>query len=210
MKPSPMKLQNEAAGDPHMSKAVDNPCAEATVVIAADIAACVQDLGRQVAGIGGGLIATAESCTAGLIAAALTEPAGASAWFSRGYVTYANQAKTDMLGVTELALAREGAVSERVAGAMAIGALQGGDVLLSLAVSGIAGPDGGTPDKPVGTVCFGWALRWPMLGSEPVLRTETRHFGGDRAAIRLQTVRHALAGGLRLLQLVQQDRPLAG
>ena len=72
MKPSPMKLQNEAAGDPHMSKAVDNPCAEATVAIAADIAACVQDLGRQVAGIGGGLIATAESCTVGLIAAALS------------------------------------------------------------------------------------------------------------------------------------------
>lgn len=181
-----------------------------TLTLAADIAAQVQALGQQVARLGAGLIATAESCTAGLIAAALTDMPGSSAWFSRGYVTYANQAKAEMLGVSDLVLAREGAVSEKVAGQMALGALQGQDVLLTLAVSGIAGPDGGTPDKPVGTVCFGWAVRWPMLGDEPLLRTETRHFQGDRAAIRLQTVRHALHGGLRLLQQVRHDQPLVG
>ena len=97
-------------------------------------------LGQRVAGLQGGLIATAESCTGGLIAASFTETAGSSAWFSRGYVTYANQAKIDMLGVDAATLAAGGAVSEAVAIQMARGALRGADVLLSMAVTGIAGP----------------------------------------------------------------------
>ena len=131
-------------------------------------------LGQRVATLGAGLITTAESCTGGLIAAALTETAGSSAWFSRGYVTYANQAKIEMLGVDAATLEAEGAVSTSVASQMALGALRSSDALLSMAVSGIAGPDGGTAEKPVGTVCFGWALRWPPGTPEPLVLTETR------------------------------------
>lgn len=165
-------------------------------------------LGQRVAGLQGGLIATAESCTGGLIAASFTETAGSSAWFSRGYVTYANQAKIDMLGVDAATLATEGAVSEAVAIQMAHGALRGADVLLSMAVTGIAGPDGGTPDKPVGTVCFGWGLRWPAGTDEPLLLAETRHFTGDRRAVREQTVLHALQRALQLLDQYTAEHPV--
>ena len=165
-------------------------------------------LGQRVATLGAGLITTAESCTGGLIAAALTETAGSSAWFSRGYVTYANQAKIEMLGVDAATLEAEGAVSTSVASQMALGALCSSDALLSMAVSGIAGPDGGTAEKPVGTVCFGWALRWPPGTPEPLVLTETRHFSGDRADIRRQTAIHALRRALQLLDQAQDQQPV--
>ena len=165
-------------------------------------------LGQRVAALGAGLITTAESCTGGLIAEALTETAGSSAWFSRGYVTYANQAKIEMLGVDAATLEAEGAVSTSVASQMALGALRSSDAMLSMAVSGIAGPDGGTAEKPVGTVCFGWALRWPPGTPEPLVLTETRHFSGDRADIRRQTAIHALRRALQLLDQAQDQQPV--
>lgn len=137
-------------------------------------------------------LATAESCTGGLIAGALTALAGSSAWFERGWVTYSNAAKTQELGIDPALIDTHGAVSELVAAAMAEGARQAADVDFSLSVTGIAGPDGGTPAKPVGTVCFGWA-------TPTQTRTETKHFSGDRRQIREQSVAHALAGLLALL-----------
>ncbi len=138
----------------------------------------------------GWMLATAESCTGGLIAAACTELAGSSDWFERGFVTYSNAAKTALLGVPPALSAAHGAGSEPVARAMAEGALARSPAQLSLAVTGIAGPAGGSADKPVGTVWFGW-------GVAGQLRTECRRFDGDRAAVRAQTVAHALG---RLLQ----------
>ncbi|MDO4230723.1 MAG: CinA family protein [Lautropia sp.] len=167
-------------------------------------------LGDEVASLGLGRIATAESCTGGLIAAAFTDTPGSSAWFSRGYVTYANEAKVEMLGVSADSLREQGAVSETVVAQMAEGTLRASDVFLGMAVSGIAGPDGGLPGKPVGTVCFGWAIRWPMQADgAPLVRTETRHFEGDRASVRQQTAVHALRGALRLIQVMQADQPPA-
>lgn len=132
-------------------------------------------------------VATAESCTGGLIAAALTEPTGASAVVDRGFIVYANQAKSDLLKVPADLIEANGAVSEPVAAAMVTGALAAAPgVDLAVSVTGVAGPTGGTTAKPVGTVCFGLAKR----GRPPT--TETRHFDGDRAAVRLETVRHAL------------------
>ena len=138
------------------------------------------------------LLATAESCTGGLIAAACTELPGSSDWFERGFVTYSNAAKTELLGVPAALIAGHGAVSEPVARAMADGALAHARAQASLAVTGVAGPTGGSPGKPVGTVCFGW-----RAGSRA--HTETRHFPGDRAAVRAQAVEHALRGLLELL-----------
>jgi competence/damage-inducible protein CinA C-terminal domain len=131
-------------------------------------------------------IATAESCTGGMIAAAITDIAGSSAIFGYGFVTYANEAKTSMLGVDPAVIAAEGAVSEAVARAMAAGALQNSGADLAVAVTGIAGPDGGSALKPVGTVWFGLAKRGAMGIAERVV------FPGDRAAIRAATVDHAL------------------
>lgn len=131
------------------------------------------------------LLVTAESCTGGLIAAHCTELAGSSAWFERGFVTYSNEAKTEALGVPAALLARHGAVSAAVAQAMAEGALRHARAQVAVAVTGIAGPTGGSPAKPVGTVWFGFALPGQVL-------TECRHFDGDRAAVRNATVRHAL------------------
>jgi nicotinamide-nucleotide amidase len=127
----------------------------------------------------------AESCTGGLIAAACTELAGSSAWFERGYVTYSNAAKTDMLGVPSDLIAEHGAVSEAVAHAMAQGALLRSHATIAASVTGIAGPSGATVGKPVGMVCFGFAN-----GKEVI--TETLHFVGDRAAVRQQAALHAL------------------
>jgi nicotinamide-nucleotide amidase len=141
-------------------------------------------LGRAVQEAGG-FVATAESCTGGLVAAALTEIGGSSAWFERGFVTYSNAAKQDLLGVSASTLATHGAVSEPTAREMAAGALRAGRATLALSVTGIAGPSGATPGKPVGTVCFGWA-------SATRIETQTRHFEGDRAAIRMQAALHAL------------------
>jgi nicotinamide-nucleotide amidase len=130
-------------------------------------------------------LATAESCTGGMIAAACTDLAGSSGWFERGFVTYSNEAKTELLGVSAALLAVHGAVSAPVAEAMVSGALRHAHAEVALAVTGIAGPGGGSADKPVGTVWFAWALpgrRW----------SECRRFDGDRAAVRQQTLEHAL------------------
>lgn len=134
------------------------------------------------------LLATAESCTGGWVAQVITHTAGSSAWFERGFVTYSNQAKLDMLGVRQETLDRHGAVSPETAAEMAAGALKNSKAMISLAITGIAGPTGGSPGKPVGTVCFAWC----RVGETAV--TETAVFAGDREAIRRQAVLHALRG----------------
>lgn len=141
----------------------------------------------------GWMLATAESCTGGWIAKVCTDLAGSSVWFERGFVTYSNEAKQDMLGVKAETLVQYGAVSEAVTAEMATGALRHSRAQLAVSVSGIAGPGGGSATKPVGMVCFGWAVQ----GGE--VRTETCHFDGDREAVRLQAVEHALCGVLGLL-----------
>ncbi|GKS85331.1 CinA family protein [Acidovorax sp. SUPP1855] len=134
----------------------------------------------------GWMLATAESCTGGLIAGACTDLAGSSRWFERGFVTYSNAAKTDLLGVPTALIAAHGAVSEPVARAMAEGAVARSLAQVSVAVTGVAGPGGGSADKPVGTVWFGWSV-------EGQTHSEVMRFAGDRAAVRAATVRHALA-----------------
>jgi nicotinamide-nucleotide amidase len=135
-------------------------------------------------------LATAESCTGGLIAAACTSIAGSSDWFERGAVTYSNEAKTELLGVPPALIAAHGAVSPEVARAMAEGVLARTPADLALAVTGIAGPGGATPGKPVGTVWLAWATR-----REPA-ETTLLLLPGDRAAVREQTVDHALRAAL--------------
>jgi nicotinamide-nucleotide amidase len=139
------------------------------------------------------MIATAESCTGGWVAEALTSIAGSSAWFERGFVAYTYISKREMLGVTSATLGSHGAVSEATVREMASGALQRSHAQVSIAVSGTAGPSGGTAEKPVGTVCFAWALTGGRL------RSETRRFDGDREAVRRQSAIHALRGVLSLL-----------
>ena len=136
------------------------------------------------------LLVTAESCTGGWVAHAVTALAGSSEWFERGFVTYSNAAKEELLGVRAQTLERHGAVSEETAREMALGALEHSRGTLALAITGIAGPGGGSEAKPVGTVCFAWASRGGAL------RSETRRFAGDREAVRRQSVEHALAGAL--------------
>ncbi|MBA4214645.1 MAG: damage-inducible protein CinA [Polaromonas sp.] len=138
------------------------------------------------------MMATAESCTGGLIAGACTDVSGSSDWFERGFVTYSNAAKTELLRVPAELIAQHGAVSEPVARAMAAGALTHSPAQLAVAVTGVAGPTGGSADKPVGTVWFGWATPAGTF-------TEHQRFDGDRAAVRAATVRHALAGLLQRL-----------
>ena len=133
----------------------------------------------------GWFMASAESCTGGLIAAACTDLAGSSQWFERGFVTYSNAAKTELLGVDAALIERHGAVSEVVARAMAQGAIRHSRAQAAVAVTGVAGPGGGSPDKPVGTVWFGWATPAGLV-------SEMRRFGGDRAAVRQASVAHAL------------------
>lgn len=140
-------------------------------------------------------MATAESCTGGMIAAACTDLAGSSDWFERAVVSYSNQAKTDLLGVPAALLAQHGAVSEPVVRAMAEGVQRSSGADLTVAVTGIAGPGGGTPAKPVGTVWFGFARR-SADGSLQVA-SEQRRFAGDRAQVRRATVEHALRGLLQ-------------
>ena len=144
------------------------------------------------------MLATAESCTGGMIAATCTDRAGSSVWFERGFVTYSNAAKTGMLGVDAALIAQHGAVSEAVVRAMVQGALTHSLAQVAVAVTGVAGPGGGSADKPVGTVWFGFAL--PNHVS-----TEMRHFGGNRAAVRQATVRHALT---RLAELINPEKSL--
>ncbi|MBX3643271.1 MAG: CinA family protein [Rubrivivax sp.] len=135
-------------------------------------------------------MATAESCTGGLIAAACTAVAGSSDWFERGFVTYSNAAKTEMLGVDAALVVSQGAVSEAVARAMAVGALQRAGVELAVAVTGIAGPGGATPGKPVGTVWVALAVRGATGDAQ--VQAERLQLDGDRAAVREQTVQLAL------------------
>jgi nicotinamide-nucleotide amidase len=142
------------------------------------------------------VLATAESCTAGGVAYAVTQLAGSSAWFDRGFVTYSNAAKRQMLGVPAEELRRHGAVSEAVARAMACGALDASDAQLAAGITGVAGPGGGSAEKPVGTVCFSWALR---RSGELRVQTTTRRFAGDRAAVRTQAIIAALEGLLQIL-----------
>jgi nicotinamide-nucleotide amidase len=135
-------------------------------------------------------LATAESCTGGWIAEAVTAIAGSSGWFDRGFVTYSNAAKTDMLGVRGDTLDTHGAVSEATVSEMAAGALARSRADLAVAVSGVAGPGGGSAAKPVGTVCLAWARRGAPTA------TTTVHLAGDRVTVRRQTVLLALQGVL--------------
>jgi len=145
------------------------------------------------------VLVAAESCTAGGVAYAITQVPGSSAWFDRGVIAYSNEAKQRMLGVPAAYLRDFGAVSEPVARAMALGVLQQSAAQVAIAVTGIAGPDGGTAEKPVGTVCFAWALRRDS-GAAHWVRTTTRHFDGDRAAVRTQAIGAALEVMSQLLQ----------
>lgn len=155
-----------------------------TIALVTQLAAALLARGAQ--------MATAESCTGGLIAGACTDIAGSSDWFERGFVSYSNQAKSEMLGVDAALIDAHGAVSEAVALAMARGAVAHSRAQCSLAVTGVAGPGGGSPAKPVGTVWFGWCV-------DGHTDAECLRFDGDRAAVRQQTVEHALRGLLRRL-----------
>jgi nicotinamide-nucleotide amidase len=145
-------------------------------------------------------LVTAESCTGGWASQLLTSLAGSSEWFERGFVTYSNASKQELLGVRAQTLERHGAVSEETAREMARGALERSRGTLALAITGIAGPGGGTREKPVGTVCFAWA------GRDGIERSQTRRFEGDREAVRRQSVVHALEGVLKDLTR-PADRP---
>ncbi len=139
------------------------------------------------------LLATAESCTGGGVAQAVTEVAGSSAWFERGFVTYSNLSKQQMLGVSAETLRQHGAVSELTVREMVAGALQHSAAQVALAVSGIAGPDGGTADKPVGTVWFAWGVK------DGATHAQRHRLDGDRAEVRARSVHIALQGVLDLL-----------
>ncbi len=140
------------------------------------------------------MLATAESCTGGGVAQAITEIAGSSAWFERGFVTYSNQSKVELLGVGEETLRLHGAVSEATVREMVAGALQRSQAQAALAVSGIAGPSGGTPGKPVGTVWFAWGIKGALINA----RRHLLH--GNRAEVRAQSVRIALQGMVGMLE----------
>lgn len=158
-----------------------------------EIAAKVAQLAQRLSGRGM-MLAAAESCTGGWLAKVCTDMAGSSGWFDRGFVTYTNEAKQEMLGVAAETLQDHGAVSEQTVAEMAVGALAHSRARIAVSISGIAGPGGGSVEKPVGTVCFGWA----QAGSEAV--TVRRHFDGDREAVRAQAVLHALQGLVEYLQ----------
>ena len=155
----------------------------------------------------GWMLSTAESCTGGMIAAACTDLAGSSQWFERGFVSYSNEAKQEMLGVPHALIEQHGAVSEAVAQAMVLGALKNSQAQVALAVTGIAGPTGGSQAKPVGTVCFAWGLPTdggPTIGAETAwVKVQTCQFEGDRAGVRQATLAHALG---QLLELLQQRK----
>jgi len=139
------------------------------------------------------MLATAESCTGGGVAQAITDVAGSSAWFERGFITYSNLAKQQMLRVSEETLKQHGAVSEATVREMVAGALANSAAQVALAVSGIAGPDGGTADKPVGTVWFAWGIK------HGATHAQRHQIGGDRAEVRAQAVRIALQGVVNML-----------
>jgi len=145
----------------------------------------------------GSCLATAESCTGGWVAKCCTDIPGSSRWFERGLVTYSDVAKQELLGVKAATLARHGAVSEAVAVEMVRGLLHRSRADVGVAVTGIAGPDGGSPGKPVGTVWFAWGRR---IGRRIVVRTERRRFRGDREQVRRRSVLRALSGVLEQLE----------
>ncbi len=140
-------------------------------------------------------LSTAESCTGGMVAASITELAGSSEWFERGYVTYSNQSKSEDIDVSQNLIEQHGAVSDQVARAMALGAKQNSGSDLSLSITGIAGPTGGSPEKPIGTVCFAWALANDQIVSE------TKHFEGNRQQVREQACDFSLRKLLDLLRI---------
>jgi nicotinamide-nucleotide amidase len=153
-------------------------------------------LAAQVGGLlksHGLMLATAESCTGGGVAQAITEVAGSSAWFERGFITYSNLSKQQMLGVREATLKQHGAVSEMTVREMVAGALANSAAQVALAVSGIAGPDGGTADKPVGTVWFAWGVK------NGETHAQRHQLSGNRAEVRNQAVHIALHGVLNIL-----------
>ena len=142
------------------------------------------------------MLATAESCTGGWVAETVTRVPGSSQWFERGFVTYTYISKREMLDVRSATLGLHGAVSEPTVREMATGALTHSHAQMALAISGVAGPDGGTKEKPLGTVCFAWALK----GGE--LHSEIKQFAGNRDAIRKKAVKHALKSALAMLNKV--------
>ena len=154
------------------------------LALAAQVGKALQDKGL--------ILTSAESCTGGGVAQAITEIAGSSDWFDCGFVTYSNASKTEMLDVSAALMAQMGSVSEEVAGAMATGALGASNAHIALSTTGIAGPTGAVPGKPVGTVCFGWA-------NADSVHTERLVFAGDRKAVREQSVIHVLQGLLRFI-----------
>lgn len=158
-------------------------------MITTDILTIARTIGEILAGRNW-QVTTAESCTGGLVASVLTETPGSSAWFEQGIVSYSNIVKHRLLGVQDATLQQYGAVSEEVAREMAMGAQKSAKAEIGLAVTGIAGPDGGSAEKPVGTVCFGWAMPDKIV-------SDTCHFDGERQAVRLQSVHFILQ---RLLQ----------
>ena len=158
-----------------------------------EITALARDLGEALREHGL-VAATAESCTGGGVAEAITRIPGSSAWFDRAFVTYSNEAKEELLGVPRSMLDGPGAVSEEAAQAMLEGALERSRANLAVAVTGIAGPDGGSAEKPVGLVWFAWGAK----GRAPA--SESRRFGGNRDAVRAQAVAHALRGLLELIR----------
>jgi len=139
------------------------------------------------------MLTVAESCTGGWVAKVCTDLTGSSNWFERGFVTYTNESKQEMLGVSGETLARYGAVSKQTVAEMAMGALERSHATLAVAISGIAGPGGGSTEKPVGTVCFAWARSGAGTVAERML------FDGDREQVRRQAVAHALQGAVRQL-----------
>jgi len=141
------------------------------------------------------MVVTAESCTGGMISEALTAVSGSTAWFDRAYITYSYESKREMLGVNKLTIQKKGAVSQECVEEMALGALQQSHAKVSVACSGIAGPSGGTLDKPVGTVWLAWAIQ----GQSDVV-SEAFLFSGDRESVREQTTEAALKGILKLLE----------
>ena len=156
-------------------------------LIEPDVEVLAADLGARLLALRG-VVTAAESCTGGLVAGAITAIAGSSDWFDRGFVTYSNESKRELLGVDEATLREHGAVSEPTAIAMAEGALKRSHATLSVAITGIAGPGGATPSKPVGTVCFAWARQ-----GRPTVSV-THNLAGDRSEVRHASVAIALRG----------------
>ena len=155
----------------------------------------MNDLARKVGRrlrAAGAMLVTAESCTGGWVSEVVTSVSGSSRWFERGFVTYSDAAKRQMLGVNKKTLRKHGAVSQETAREMAKGALKRSRGTIAVAVTGVAGPTGGSAAKPVGTVCFSWR-------TEKTSRSETQHFKGDRESVRRQSVVRALEGVLELL-----------